>query len=123
MATTFNRFMAELKREAKAEGPVAVAELKSFEDRFRLARRLAARRRKRRLSGYDRGTSRHVRAGTIASKCRTFGVTTDGPSARAWAAIRTSPSNAVGAAVTTPPRRRVAHSFAAARQVDVAIGT
>ena len=43
----------------------------------------------------------------------------EAPSARAWAAIRTSPSSAFGAAVTVPARRSVAQSFAAARQVDV----
>jgi ribosome-binding protein aMBF1 (putative translation factor) len=47
MATKFADFMAELKREAKAEGPEAVAELKYFRERFRLARRFAEARRKR----------------------------------------------------------------------------
>ncbi len=47
MATKFTDFMAELKREAKAEGPEAVAELKYFRERFRLARQFAAARRKR----------------------------------------------------------------------------
>ena len=47
MATKFADFMAELKREAKAEGPEAVAELKYFRARFRLARRFAEARRKR----------------------------------------------------------------------------
>ena len=43
MATEFADFMAELKREAKAEGPEAVAELKYFRERFRLARRRSRR--------------------------------------------------------------------------------
>jgi len=47
MATTFTDLMAELKREAKAEGPEAVAELKYFRARYRLARRFAEARRKR----------------------------------------------------------------------------
>ena len=47
MATTFADFMAGLKREAKAEGPEAVAELKYFRARFRLARRFAEARLKR----------------------------------------------------------------------------
>jgi DNA-binding XRE family transcriptional regulator len=47
MATKFSDFMAELKREAKAEGPEAVAELKYFRERFRFARRFAELRRKR----------------------------------------------------------------------------
>jgi len=47
MASKFTDFMAELKREARAEGPDAVAELKYFRERFRLARQFAAARRKR----------------------------------------------------------------------------
>ena len=47
MATKFADFMAELKREAHAEGPKAVAELKYFRARFRLARRFAEARQKR----------------------------------------------------------------------------
>ena len=47
MATTFAEFMVGLKREARAEGPDAVAELKCFRARFRLARRFAEARRKR----------------------------------------------------------------------------
>ena len=47
MATKFTDFMAELKREAKAERPEAVAELKYFRERFRLAREFAEARRKR----------------------------------------------------------------------------
>jgi transcriptional regulator with XRE-family HTH domain len=39
--------MAEMKREARAEGPEAIAELKYFRARFRLARRFAEARRKR----------------------------------------------------------------------------
>jgi ribosome-binding protein aMBF1 (putative translation factor) len=47
MATKFSEFMAELQEEAKAEGQEAVAELKYFRERFRLARRFAEARRKR----------------------------------------------------------------------------
>lgn len=47
MATKLTDLMAELRREAKAEGPEAVAELKYFRARYRLARRFAAARRKR----------------------------------------------------------------------------
>jgi ribosome-binding protein aMBF1 (putative translation factor) len=47
MATRFKDFMAEVEREARAEGPEAVAELKYFRERFRLARRFAEARRKR----------------------------------------------------------------------------
>ena len=47
MATKFTDFMAELKREAEAEGPEAVAELKHLRERHRLARRFAEARRKR----------------------------------------------------------------------------
>ena len=47
MATKFSYFMSELKREADAEGPEAVAELRYFRERFRLARRFAKARRKR----------------------------------------------------------------------------
>jgi DNA-binding XRE family transcriptional regulator len=47
MATKFSEFMAEVKREAKAEGPEAVAELKYYRERFRLARRFAEARQKR----------------------------------------------------------------------------
>jgi ribosome-binding protein aMBF1 (putative translation factor) len=47
MATKFTDFMAELKREAKAEGPEAVAELKYFRARFRLARQFAEARQRR----------------------------------------------------------------------------
>jgi hypothetical protein len=45
MATTFAAFMTELKREAKAEGPSAVAELNALGKRFRKARREAKARR------------------------------------------------------------------------------
>jgi ribosome-binding protein aMBF1 (putative translation factor) len=47
MATRFADFMVELKREAEGEGPGAVAELRYFQARFRLARRFAEARRKR----------------------------------------------------------------------------
>ena len=47
MPTTFADFMAEMKREARSDGPEAVAELKYFRERFRLARRFAEARRKR----------------------------------------------------------------------------
>src|SRR5438034_4529632 len=47
MATKFSYFMSELKREADAEGPEAVAELRYFRERFRLARRFAEARRRR----------------------------------------------------------------------------
>jgi transcriptional regulator with XRE-family HTH domain len=39
--------MKELHREAEAEGPEAVAELRYYHERFRLARRFAEARRKR----------------------------------------------------------------------------
>lgn len=47
MATKFAEFMAELKREARSQGPESVAELRYFRERFRLARRFAEARRKR----------------------------------------------------------------------------
>ena len=47
MPTKFSEFMREIKREAEAEGPEAVAELRYFRARFRLARRFAEARRKR----------------------------------------------------------------------------
>ncbi len=47
MATKFSDFMEELERDAKAEGPAAVAELRYFRERFRLARRFAEARRRR----------------------------------------------------------------------------
>lgn len=47
MATKFSDFMREVKREAKAEGPAAAAELRALRERFRLARRFAEARRKR----------------------------------------------------------------------------
>jgi ribosome-binding protein aMBF1 (putative translation factor) len=47
MGTRFADFMKEVGREAKTEGPEAVAELRYFRERFRLARRLAEARRKR----------------------------------------------------------------------------
>ena len=47
MATRFSDFMAELKREAEAEGPEAVAELKQLRERYRVARRFAEARRRR----------------------------------------------------------------------------
>jgi ribosome-binding protein aMBF1 (putative translation factor) len=47
MATKFNTFFRELKKQAEAEGPEAVAELRYFRERFRLARRFAEARRKR----------------------------------------------------------------------------
>ena len=50
MATKFADFMRELKCEAEAEGPAAVAELRHFRERFRLARRFAEARRKRGLT-------------------------------------------------------------------------
>jgi ribosome-binding protein aMBF1 (putative translation factor) len=47
MATSFKSFMEELEREAKAEGPEALAELRHYRARFRFARRIAAARKKR----------------------------------------------------------------------------
>lgn len=47
MGTKYSEFMAELKREAEAEGSGAVAELKHLRERYRLARRFAEARRKR----------------------------------------------------------------------------
>lgn len=47
MATKFSTFFKELKKEAESEGPEAVAELRYFRERFRLARRFAEARRKR----------------------------------------------------------------------------
>lgn len=47
MPTKFTEFMAELKREAKVEGPKAVAELKYFRERYRLARRIGNTRGER----------------------------------------------------------------------------
>jgi ribosome-binding protein aMBF1 (putative translation factor) len=47
VATKFSQFMRELKREAEVEGPEAIAELRYFRERFRLARRFAEARRKR----------------------------------------------------------------------------
>jgi ribosome-binding protein aMBF1 (putative translation factor) len=47
MATKFSEFMAELKREAKAEGPEAVTELTYYRERYRLARCFAEARRRR----------------------------------------------------------------------------
>ena len=47
MATTFAEFMKGVERETVAEGPEAVAELRYFRQRFRLARRFAEARRKR----------------------------------------------------------------------------
>ena len=40
MATKFSDFIAEVKGEAQAHGPAAVAELKYFRERFRAARRV-----------------------------------------------------------------------------------
>src|ERR1022692_911450 len=50
MATTFTEFMRDVRREAEAEGPAAVAELRHLRERFRLARRFAETRRKRGLT-------------------------------------------------------------------------
>ena len=47
MGTKFSEFMKELRREARAEGPEAVAEMRYFHERFRLARRFAEARRRR----------------------------------------------------------------------------
>lgn len=47
MATSFKSFIDELEREADAEGPEALAELRHYRARFRLARRLAVARKKR----------------------------------------------------------------------------
>lgn len=48
--TTFDEFIADLAKEARAQGPVAVAELNAFDLRFSLARQLAARRRELHLT-------------------------------------------------------------------------
>lgn len=50
MATKFADFMRELEEEARAEGPEAVAQLESLRDHFRLGRRLAEARLKRKLT-------------------------------------------------------------------------
>jgi DNA-binding XRE family transcriptional regulator len=43
--TTFDEHYAQVVAEAEAEGPAAVAELRLYETRFRLAGQLIARRR------------------------------------------------------------------------------
>ena len=50
MPTKFSDFMRELRREARAQGPKGLAELRYFRERFRLARRLAEARTKRGLT-------------------------------------------------------------------------
>jgi ribosome-binding protein aMBF1 (putative translation factor) len=47
MGTKFTDFMSALGREAKAEGPEAMAELRYLRDRYGLARRFSEARRKR----------------------------------------------------------------------------
>jgi ribosome-binding protein aMBF1 (putative translation factor) len=47
MGTKFAEFITSLEREARAEGPDAVAELKYLRARYGLARRFAEARRKR----------------------------------------------------------------------------
>ena len=47
VGTKFSTFMRDLRQEAKAEGPEAVAELRYLRQRFRLARRFVEARRKR----------------------------------------------------------------------------
>jgi XRE family transcriptional regulator, regulator of sulfur utilization len=45
MGKRFDDFFKEIEAEAQAEGPAAVAELASFDERYRLAQALMARRR------------------------------------------------------------------------------
>jgi len=68
MATRFTDLMAELEREARAEGPEAVAELKQLRERYRLARRFAEARRKR---GWTQAKLAH-KTGLNQSEISTF---------------------------------------------------
>ena len=43
--TDFNEFYEELRKEAEAEGPAAVAEFNALEEHYRLARNVIERRR------------------------------------------------------------------------------
>ena len=80
MATKFSQFMKELRREAADEGPEAVAELRYFRERFRLARRFAQARRKRRWTqkklaektGIDQGEISHLETGDANPTYRTM---------------------------------------------------
>jgi transcriptional regulator with XRE-family HTH domain len=45
MGNKLSEFLAEIEAEARAEGPAAVAELAAFDERYRLAHQLVARRR------------------------------------------------------------------------------
>jgi len=47
---TFDQHYAQVVAEAEAEGPAAVAELRLYETRFRLAGQLIARRRELRMT-------------------------------------------------------------------------
>ena len=69
MATKFAEFMLELRREAKAEGPKALSQLKTLRDRFRRARRLAEARRKRSalMASIQRGLEEAARGETITA--------------------------------------------------------
>lgn len=46
----FNKLIADIEAEAKAEGPAAVAELHAFDERFRLANELLTARREAKIS-------------------------------------------------------------------------
>ena len=55
--TDFNDFYSDLREEAAAEGPQALAEFEALEERYRLARTVIERRKTLRLSQKDLATA------------------------------------------------------------------
>ncbi len=62
----FKEFMTELRAEAKADGPEAVAELESFGEYFRLAREVASARRSLGLTQRDLATRTGINQSEIS---------------------------------------------------------
>jgi DNA-binding XRE family transcriptional regulator len=64
--TSFDEFYAEVVAEAEAEGPEAVAQLRMFEDRYRLASDLIGLRRNRSMTQQQLSAASGIRQSEIS---------------------------------------------------------
>jgi len=65
--TTFQEHYRRVVAEAKAEGPAAVAELRMYETRYRLAGQLLARRRELHMTQQQLAAASGIRQSEISS--------------------------------------------------------
>jgi len=118
--TKFDDFIAELKAEAQADGPEAVAELDAYRLRFSLAQQLAARRRALQLTqkqlaemaGIDQAEISRIERGQANPTTVTLGTLTRAlgvdvrlvPAAEQWRHSSLTPPASGDATPSTPTR-------------------